>query len=199
MAPAIVALMRAGAAPTAADAEKIDAYRLNLVADGDDGDAAAHRHERCPILGMTPTPFFRACQAVAGRVAEAAAAEVRMWPYSDPGPAGGAIGRDALDAALLAAIRRDPRPGERTLAHTLASEGGAQGRVWRRLQRHGLETATKRLRWVLSEAATRMAEAAGAPGLTALYRYHLAAAWVRQREGLPVSQVLPEASEAAAV
>ena len=199
LAPKAVAMLRrtlAGAAPTAADAEKIDAYRLNLVADGDDGDAAAHRREHCPYLDLTPTPFFHACRAVAEHVAEAAAAEVRLWPY--PGLAdGGAIGRDALDAALLTAIRRDPRPGERSLARALAAVGGTQGRVWRRLQRHNLETATKRLRWVLSEAATRMAEAAGAPGLTALYRYHLAAAWCLQREGLPVPRVLPAASEPA--
>lgn len=199
LAPKAVAMLRrtlAGAASTAADAEKIDAYRLNLVADGDDGDAAAHRREHCPYLDLTPTPFFHACRAVAEHVAEAAAAEVRLWPY--PGLAdGGAIGRDALDAALLTAIRRDPRPGERSLARALAAVGGTQGRVWRRLQRHNLETATKRLRWVLSEAATRMAEAAGAPGLTALYRYHLAAAWCLQREGLPVPRVLPAASEPA--
>ena len=198
MAPAVVALVRAGASLPAADAEKIDAYRWNLGADGDEGHAAAYRRERCPVLNLTPTVFVDACQAVAGRVAEEAAAAVRLWPFAGHA-GGGQQPRDALDAALLAVIQRDPGPGERALALALAAEGGTQGRVWRRLQRHGLETATKRLRWVLAEGAMRMAEAAGAPGLEAMYRYHLAAAWVRQREGLPVSQVLPEASEAAAV
>jgi hypothetical protein len=110
--------------------------------------------------------------------------------------------RNPLEAAVLALVQRDPDLGERSLAHALAAEGGTQGRVYRSMQRYGLETRAKRRRWAeerdggdtrlraaVAEAARRLA--GEDRGLEPLWRYHLATAWCRLREGLSVPEVLP--------
>ena len=178
----------------------IEAYRWNVTADGDLGYAAAHRREHCPVLGMTPTVFVSECQALSGRVAADACRAALSWTIPEPAPAPAV--RGPLDAALLALVQRDPDLGERSLARALAAEGGTQGRVYRIMQRYGLETAAKRRLWAREQGGgdaglrAAIAEAAGLlaaedPGLEPLWRYHLAAAWCRLREGLPVPEALP--------
>lgn len=80
--------------------------------------------------------------------AEAAVAEAPM-----PGE-GGDDARTPLEAAVLALVRSGPDLGERSLARALAAEGATPGRVYRILQRHGLETAAKRRRWAEGGRAT---------------------------------------------
>ena len=62
--------------------------------------------------------------------------------------------RTPLESAVLVPVRRDPDLGERSLARALAAEGATQGRVYRILQRHGLETAAKRRQWAEGSRAT---------------------------------------------
>ena len=62
--------------------------------------------------------------------------------------------RTPLGTAVLALVRRDPDLGERSLTRALAAEGATQGRVYRILQRHGLETVAKRRRWAEGSRAT---------------------------------------------
>ena len=191
LAPALLRACRGGDAGEA----KIEAYRWNLSADGDAGYASAYRRERCPVLDLKPTEFVDRCQALSARVAEGARVEVLSWACPEPAP------RGPLEAALLELVRRNPGLGERSLAHALAGVGGTQGRVYRMLQRLGLETRAKRRVWnqltaatndgdlrnIMAEAARRLA--AGDPGLEPLWRYHVAAAWCRLRERLPVPDV----------
>lgn len=214
----------------------VEEYRWSIVADGDLGHVAAHRRMRCPVLLSCSTEFARLCRAVAGRVAAMAATEVMPWPVLPDAPppdpdasddtTQAAAARSPLEAAVLAMILRDPALGERSLARTLAAEGATQGRVYRILQRHGLETRGKRRAWADATApaagdtatasdeqeaadpvptclpemianAARRLSADGPDGLEPLWRYHLAAAWVRVREGLPIPEVLPAEAMAA--
>ena len=110
-----------------------------------------------------------------------------------------------LEAAVLTLVRRDPDLSERTLARALADIGATQGCVYRILQRHGLGAREQRQAWAAAggDAAARSAPAptpaaiasistrlAGLDaGLEPLYRYHLAAAWCRIREGAAVPGV----------
>ena len=84
-----------------------------------------------------------------------------------------------LEAAVVSVVGRNPALGQRALARALAAEGATSGRVYRILQRHGLETADQRRRWAGERAEEGPVK--GAAGCRRVPRRHL---WRRRGGGL---------------
>jgi hypothetical protein len=105
--------------------------------------------------GRTPS------DAPPGRKAKKAAAKTGGGQTAQKPTAPSSDARGRLEAAVLEAVLRDPRPGERILARALAAEGATPGRVHRILEHYGLLTAEARRSW--AAAATEGETPGGGP------------------------------------
>ncbi len=143
---------KAGPAASLSFVDKVTAAACRR-AGADPGDPATWGR-RLRLRGWYATLAEMAGWKVAAAAPPAAAAmeEMPVPPAPAETHGGGDRGkvpapRSALEAAVLAVVRRSPDLGERALARALAAEGATPGRVHRILERHGLLTAERRLRW----------------------------------------------------